>query len=81
MILGQLTFVANQIILINYIIPFGIIFYNVLKNKIKNKFFILIVFIYLLAFLVATPIHHMAVKLIILPLIILSFNLPQKKTK
>ena len=79
--LGSINFLSLiKLFLINYIIPFGIIFYNVLKNKIKNKFFILIVFIYLLAFLVATPIHHMAVKLIILPLIILSFNLPQKKT-
>ena len=65
--------------LINYIIPFGVIFYNILKNKIKNKIFIFIVLIYLLTFLVATPFHHMAVKLIILPLIILSFYLPQKK--
>ena len=68
-----------KLFLINYIIPFGVIFYNILKNKIKNKIFIFIVFIYLLTFLVATPFHHMAVKLIILPLIILSFYLPQKK--
>ena len=68
-----------KLFLINYIIPFGVIFYNILKNKIKNKIFIFIVLIYLLTFLVATPFHHMAVKLIILPLIILSFYLPQKK--
>ena len=67
-----------KLFLINYILPFGIIFYNILKYKIKNKFFILIVLIYLITFLIATPVHHMAVKLIILPLIILSFYLPKK---
>lgn len=65
--------------MINFIIPFGLIFYNIFKNDIKNKILIIMVIIYLFAFLFATPIHHMAVKLIILPLIILSFNLPGKK--
>ena len=68
-----------KLLLINYLIPFGIIAYNVIKNKITNKFFILISFIYFLIFLIAIPAHHMAVKLILLPLIILSFNLPLKK--
>ena len=38
----------------------------------------MISFIYFLIFLIAIPAHHMAVKLILLPLIILSFNLPLK---
>ncbi len=72
-------FPLMKLLLINYLIPFGIIAYNVIKNKITNKFFILISFIYFLIFLIAIPAHHMAVKLILLPLIILSFNLPLKK--
>tara|TARA_X000001036_G_C20672638_1_gene803035 strand:+ start:955 stop:1968 length:1014 start_codon:yes stop_codon:yes gene_type:complete len=66
-------------IIINFLIPFGLIFYAIIKNNIKNKFLIIMTIIYLFVFLFATPVHHMAVKLIILPLIILSFNLPSKK--
>ncbi len=69
-----------KLLMINFIIPFGIIFYNFLKNKIQNNFYIFAVFIYLITFLIATPIHHVAVRLIILPLIILSFYLENKKT-
>ena len=68
-----------KLLSINFIIPFGIIFYNFFKNKIKNNFYLIIVTIYLIVFLIATPAHHLAVKLIILPLIILSFYLPIKK--
>jgi len=67
-------------IIINFIIPFGLIFYALIKNDIKNKFLITITIVYLFVFLFATPVNHMSVKLIILPLIILSFNLPSKKT-
>jgi hypothetical protein len=66
-------------IIINFIIPFGLIFYAIIKNNIKNKYLIIMTIIYLFVFLFATPVHHMAVKLIILPLIILSYNLPSKK--
>ena len=69
-----------KLLMINFIIPFGIIFYNFLKNKIQNNFYICAVFIYLITFLIATPIHHVAVRLIILPLIILSLYLENKKT-
>ena len=67
-------------IIINFIIPFGLIFYALIKNDIKNKFLITMTIVYLFVFLFATPVNHMSVKLIILPLIILSFNLPSKKT-
>ena len=67
-------------ITINFIIPFGLIFYALIKNDIKNKFLITMTIVYLFVFLFATPVNHMSVKLIILPLIILSFNLPSKKT-
>tara|TARA_Y100000768_G_scaffold388875_1_gene388154 strand:+ start:302 stop:1303 length:1002 start_codon:yes stop_codon:yes gene_type:complete len=69
-----------KLLMINLIIPFGIIFYNFFKDKIKNNFYIFVVLIYLVTFLIATPIHHVAVKLIILPLIIFSFYLENKKT-
>lgn len=72
-------FSLTKTLMINYMIPFGLIFYNFFKNDIKNKFLIIMTMTYLIVFLFATPIHHMAVKLIILPLIILSFNLPGKK--
>ena len=62
-----------KLVFINYLIPFGIIFYNYYKLNIKNNYFILIVVIYLFTFLIATPAHHLAVRLIILPLIIFSF--------
>ena len=73
-------FSLTKLFLINFIIPFGIIFYNFLKDKIKNNFFILVTFIYFFTFLIATPIHHAAVRLVILPLIILSFYLGKKDT-
>ncbi len=68
-----------KLLMINFIIPFGIIFYNLLKIKIKNYFYILIVIVYLLTFLIALPLQHTAARLIILPLVILSFYLENKK--
>lgn len=67
------------IVVINYILPFGLIFYNVFKSEDKNKILMLMGIIYLFVFLFATPIYQMAEKLIILPLIVLSFNLSYKK--
>ena len=67
------------VITINYILPFGLIFYNVFKSKDKNKILILIGIIYLFVFLFASTIYKVEEKLIILPLIILSFNLSNKK--
>ena len=68
-----------KLLMINFVIPFGIIFYNYIKNQIKNNFYIFIVFIYLITFLIAAPVHHVGVRLIILPIIILSFFLENKK--
>ena len=53
--------------------------YNLIIGVFISFFFIFAVFIYLITFLVATPVHHLAVRLIILPLIILSFYLGNKK--
>ena len=74
------VFSLTKLFMINFIIPFGIIFYNFLKNKIKNNFFVLVTFVYFFTFLIATPVHHAAVRLVILPLIILSFYLGKKNT-
>jgi len=63
------------IVTINFILPIGLIFYNVFKSKTKNKMLIIIAIIYSIVFLFATPVYQMSEKLIILPLIILSFNL------
>lgn len=69
-----------KLLAINFVIPFGIIFYNYIKNNISNIYFLIITLVYLLMFLIATPLHHIAVKMIILPLIILSFYLPDTKS-
>jgi hypothetical protein len=67
------------VITINYILPFGLIFYNVFKSNDKNEILILMGIIYLFVFLFASTIYKVEEKLIILPLIILSFNLSNKK--
>lgn len=68
-----------KIFFINFIIPFGIIFYNLYKNNSKNIFFLILAIVYLLIFIFATPLHHVSVRLIILPLIMLSFHLSKHK--
>ena len=78
--LGSINFYSRVLIVtMNYILPIGLIFYNVFKSNEKNKILILMGIIYLLVFLFAVPINQMAQKLIILPLIVLSFNLSNKK--
>ena len=71
-------FSTTKLFMVNFIIPFWNIFYKLIKNKIKNIYFTIITVIYLLVFLLATPLHHLAVKLVILPLIILSFYLTKE---
>jgi hypothetical protein len=78
--LGSINFYSRALIVtMNYILHIGLIFYNIFKSNEKNKILILIGIIYLFVFLFAVPIHQMGTKLIILPLIILSFNLSNKK--
>ena len=72
-------FSSVKLILLNFIFPFGIIFYNYFKNNNSNIYFLIITTIYLLIFIIATPLHHLAVRMIILPLIILSFYLSYSK--
>ena len=78
--LGSINIFSRVLIVVtNYILPFGLIFYNVFKSNNKNKILIIMAIIYLFVFLFATPVHVMSEKLIILPLIILSLNLSNKK--
>ena len=68
-----------KLLMINFIFPFGIIVFNYLKSGIKNNFFVLIVFLYFVMFILAIPIHHVAVRMIILPLIFTSFYLAKQR--
>jgi len=70
---------VGKLLIINFIFPFGIIILNYIKSNIKNNFFVIIVSLYFLMFLFATPIHHVAVRMIILPLIFTSFYLAKQK--
>ncbi len=78
--LKQLNILSvGKLLIINFIFPFGIIIFNYIKSNIKNNFFIIIVSLYFLIFLVAIPMHHVAVRMLILPLIFTSFYLARQK--
>ncbi len=62
-------FSASKVIILNYILPFGIGAYFYLSSKVKNNYLLLLFVIYLLAFLFAAPIHQPSTRLILLPLI------------
>ena len=61
-----------KLIVLNFLLPFGLAFYYILKTQNKNKILVMMFFIYLLIFLIATPLHHVSVRLILLPLICVS---------
>ena len=58
-----------KVISINFLFPFGLGMYFYLNSTNKNNIILFLYLIYFLVFLVATPFHHMAVKLILLPII------------
>jgi hypothetical protein len=64
-----------RVIINNLLIPLGIsiYFFSNLENK-KNPLFYIICLYYLM-FIVATPLHHISVKMITIPLIVLLANL------
>ena len=71
--LNQINIISFlKLIVLNFLLPFGLAFYYVFKTKNKNKILILMFLIYLLIFLIATPLHHVSVRLILLPLICVS---------
>jgi hypothetical protein len=65
-------FSLGKLIFVNFLLPFGIGFYYLFLTKIKNKILTLLLLIYLVIFIVATPAHHISVRLILLPLIMTS---------
>jgi len=71
---------AIKTLLTNYIIPFGIGFYFYYKSEIKNKYLIAIFLLYLFTFLIASPIHKMELKLLLLPYLWLFVFFAKKKS-
>tara|TARA_B100000945_G_scaffold217989_1_gene175915 strand:+ start:160 stop:1152 length:993 start_codon:yes stop_codon:yes gene_type:complete len=61
-----------KLLIVNFLLPFGLGIYFYINSKIKNKFLLLMFIIYLLAFIFATPLHHVSVRLILIPLIFCS---------
>ena len=62
-------FSLGKLIIINFLLPFGLGMYFYLNSKIKNKFLLLLFFVYFLVFTFATPAHHISIRLILIPLI------------
>ena len=62
-------FSALKIIMINYLVPFGLGLYFYIQSENKNKYLFGIFLLYLLVFLIASPVHKMELRLIILPYI------------
>ena len=71
---------TTKVLLINYIIPFGIGFYFYYKSKIKNKYLISIFLLYLFIFLIGTPVHKMELKILLLPYLWLFVFFMRKKS-
>ena len=74
-------FSLGKLIIINFLLPFGLGMYFYLNSKIKNKFLLLLFFVYFLLFIFATPAQHISVRLILIPLIFCAIyfaNLDQK---
>jgi len=61
-----------KLIFTNFLLPFGIGIFYLTLAKSKNKILIALFVIYFLMFVLATPAHHMSVRLILLPLIFTS---------
>ena len=62
-----------KVLLLNFFIPFGTIYYLLLSSNKINKALLFITSLYLVIFLVAIPWHHIAVRLMLLPILISSF--------
>lgn len=68
-IFGNNLFSSFKLLFINFLLPFGLFYFFFNKTLKKNKSLLLIIMFYFLAFIIATPAHHMAVRMILLPLI------------
>ena len=65
----------------NFFLPFGLAFYYLIISKTKNKILLSLLLIYLLIFIFATPIHHISVRLILLPLILTAIYFYESEKK
>lgn len=61
-----------KIILLNFIIPFAVIFYFYFKTKKKNIIILIYTLVYLFVFLFAMPLMHFSSRLLLLPILIAS---------
>ena len=61
-----------KLFFLNFLLPFGLAFYYIFQTQNKNKILIIMLLIYFFIFLVAAPLHHVSIRLIILPLIFAS---------
>jgi len=60
-----------KLIVLNFLLPFGLFFYFYFLNKVQNKLLLINVIIYLIIFLIVVPAHHVAARLLLLPYIYL----------
>jgi len=67
--IGLISYI--KLIVLNFLIPFGLFFYFYFLNKVQNKLLLINIIIYLIIFLIAVPAHHIAVRLLLLPFIYL----------
>tara|TARA_Y100001958_G_C21236343_1_gene562863 strand:+ start:998 stop:1984 length:987 start_codon:yes stop_codon:yes gene_type:complete len=61
-----------KIFILNFLLPFGLAFYYLIETDKVNKVLLSMLLIYLLVFIVATPLHHVSIRLLLLPLIFTS---------
>lgn len=63
-----------KLLIFNFFIPFGLAFYFLFKVKKYNKILLILLIIYMLIFIFAASLHHVSLRLIILPLIITAIH-------
>ncbi len=62
-------FSTFKLLFVNFLLPFGLFYFFFNNTLKKNKSLLLMIILYFLAFIIATPAHHMAARMILLPLI------------
>lgn len=70
-----------KIFILNFLLPFGLAFYYLIETAKVNKALLLMIVIYLLVFIIATPLHHVSIRLLLLPLIFTSIYFFLSKDK
>jgi len=72
-------FSISKLLFTNFILPFGLGIYYLIKTNNKNFFLSSLLIVYLLIFLFATPLHHISVRLVLIPLIFTAIYFYQKE--